>query len=110
DLTDQIAGVIHTIHVQAQNAQTINLMVDDFRQRERALQLQVQQILSERPEAPQPILENVDEERMEHLVEDSLRRLHDFSYLGEQPLAQLRVVAANVVKPKDSVVTFIDRG
>ncbi len=52
-----------------------------------------------------------DEEKLVPLVEDALRRLHDVPYLGEQDLAQLRIVQTRVDSKRDgSPVTFLDRG
>lgn len=98
DLSDEMARVIHGVAVQAENAQQINALVEDFRERERALQLQVQRMLAERETpAPQPTAGRWDEEKLLPLVEDALRQLHDYPYLGEHALAQLRVVEARSV-------------
>lgn len=110
DLADQVSGVIHTWRLQADNARAINDMVASFRDRERDLQLQVQQMLAERKEEAKPVQERIDEEEFVHLVEDALRRLHDFPHLGEHALAKLQVVESQLKKQKDGFVTYIDRG
>jgi hypothetical protein len=110
DLSDQIAIVIHTSRVQEQNARAINTMVADFRARERALQQQVQQVLAEREEQTGPVLGDVTDKQFTAWVEDGLRRLHDFSYLGQHPFAQLQVVNWQLANHTDTFVTHIDRG
>lgn len=109
DVAEQLAIVIQTSQLQEENARAISGMVEDFRERERALQRRMQQLLAEREHA-QPVMEGVDEEEFTSMVEDALRRLHDYSYLGEQPLAQLRVVAWRMETNKGGFVTHIDRG
>lgn len=111
DLGDQIASVIHGDHIQQQNAAQLNTLVQEFRERERTLQLQVDQVLSERVQ-PLPTPANEwDEEKLTTLVEDGLRHLHDFPYLGEHDLSKLRGIQANLAKRGDgSPPTFLDRG
>jgi hypothetical protein len=110
DLADQLATVIRTSQLQEENARAISEMVADFRERERALQRQVQQMLAEREEDDQPVLEGVDEQGFVSLVEDALRRLYDFPYLGEHTLAQLQVVNWRLEDRRETFVTHIDRG
>lgn len=111
DMGDQIARIIHGIATQDENATRLNDLVQDFRARERALQLQVDQMLAERASPPQPSTSPWDEEKLIPLVEDALRQLHDVAYLGEHELAQLRVVQVHVDQKRDGTpVTFLDRG
>lgn len=111
DLGDQIARIIHGVAAQDENASRLNDLVQDFRARERALQLQVDQMLAERAAPVQPGVSEWDEEKLIPLVEDALRQLHDVAYLGEHELAQLRVVQAHVAQKRDGTpVTFLDRG
>jgi hypothetical protein len=111
DLSDQIAQVIHGVAAQDENAARLNDLIADFRERERALQLQVDQMLAERTTLAPPTAQAWDEEKLVPLVEDALRQLHDFAYLGEHELAQLRIVQTRVAAHQDSSpVTFLDRG
>jgi hypothetical protein len=110
DLGDQIASVIHAVGLQEENARTINAMVQDFRDKERALQLRVQQMLAAREEETKPAVEGVSEETLLPMVEEALRRLYDFSYLGEHDLSKLHVVEQRLTDRKGDSVTFIDRG
>ncbi len=83
----------------------------DFRERERTLQLQVDQMVAERAAPSKTMGSDWDEEKLIPLVEDGLRQLHDFAYLGEHELAQLRIVQQRLEQRKDgSPVTFLDRG
>ncbi len=110
DLGDQIASVIHRAGLQEENAQTLNALVQDFREKERALQLQMQELLAAQEMEPPRAPEAVSEETLLPQVEDALRRLHDFSYLGELPLAKLRVVERCLRTRGEATATFIERG
>jgi hypothetical protein len=110
DLADQLAAVSQATRLQEENARQISEMVAQFRERERALQRQMQQVLAEREAEARPILEGIDEKELVSLVEDALRRLYDYSYLGEQPLAGLQVVSWRLQGQGGEFVTHIDRG
>jgi hypothetical protein len=85
-------------------------MVAEFREREHDLQRQMQQMLAEQGEEAGPVLEGVDEAGFMALVKDALRRLHDFPYLGEHDLAQLKVVDGYLPAGEQGFVTHIERG
>jgi hypothetical protein len=110
DLADQVANIIHTSQLQEQNAQAINELVADFRERERTLQQQVQQMLAEREAETRAVLEGISQKEFRSLVEDGLRRLHDFPYLGEHALAQMQVVSWQLEGQDDVFLTHIDQG
>ncbi len=110
DLGDQIAIVIHTVDLQEENARAINAMVQDFREKERVLQLQVQEMLAAHAEETQPVVGGIGEDALVPGVEEALRRLYDFSYLGEHDLGKLRVVEQRLADRKGGSLTFIDRG
>lgn len=111
DLGEQIARIVHDIYAQDENAARLNDLVADFRARERALQLQVDQMLAERTTPTPHSPSEWDEEKLIPLVEDALRKLHDVPYLGEHELAQLRVVQTRVGQKRDGTpTTFLDRG
>jgi hypothetical protein len=107
DLAERIATLLHAWRLQQANAGTLNQMVADFRQRERALQREVQQILAERD---RPIAGTVSEDDFTSLVEECLRRLDDFSFLGQHALANLHIVSVRVNGHARQVVTHMDRG
>lgn len=111
DLGDQIAQVIHGVETQENNATQLNQLVEEFRARERALQLQVDQMLAERAVPGPWTAPEWDEEKLTPLVEDALRHLHDYPYLGEHTLSSLNGVE-NALKRRndDAPITFLDRG
>jgi hypothetical protein len=110
DLADQLAAISQATRRQEENAHVISQMVAEFREREHALQRQMQQLLAEREEEERPLLEGIDEKDLVSLVEDALRRLYDYSYLGEHALAQLQVVDWRLRDRDTEFVTHIDRG
>jgi hypothetical protein len=105
----EIAGVIHLLRTQEETVQRINVMVDEYRSRERTLQLQVQELLAESRKEPEPAAAAEIDAGLESQVEDGLRRLYDFSYLGEHALAKLRVVYTHLGKERADL-SFIDYG
>ena len=110
DLADQLAAISQATRRQEENARVINQMVAEFREREHALQKQMQQMLAEREAEERPVLEGIDEKELVSLVEDALRRLYDYSHLGESMLAQLQVVDWRLRDRDREFVTHIDRG
>lgn len=114
-LQQQMASVIHATWQQEQNAQIINDMISSFRTRERDLQQQIQQLLSVRqPETP-TAPEDADEQAIFASLERCFQRIHDFAFLGEQPLARWAIVerALHSQRPENgdqSAVTNLDRG
>ncbi len=110
DLADQIARVIHSLQAQEENARAIDALIADFRARERALELQVQQMVAERTAEQDKVLDNMDEEHLTRRVEEGLKRLYDYPYLGEHPLAALCVVDAALKRERAESATSVDRG
>ena len=112
DVGDQMAALIHTVRLQEESAQAIDAMVQDFREKERTLQWQTQQILAAKHgvDATQPVAGAISEETLLLEVEDALRHLHDFAHLGEQPLAKLQVIEQCCAERTHEVVTSIERG
>ncbi|MBI3910610.1 MAG: GAF domain-containing protein, partial [Armatimonadetes bacterium] len=110
DLADQMATVIHVWYLQEENAAIINEMVAAFHERERALQRQMQQMMAQRAEEVWPGASGTSEEALAGLVEECLRQIHDFSYLGEHPMAGLQAVAQRLDHRPPEPVTHIDRG
>ena len=110
DLADEVVAIIQASQLQEDNAQLISEMVTEFREREHDLQRQMQQMLAEHQQEERSVLEGCDEPGFVALVEDALRRLHDFTYLGEHDLARLQVVEWFLQDGSDGFVTHIDRG
>jgi hypothetical protein len=110
DLAEELVALVETMRRQDEDAEAISRMVAEFRQRELALQRQVQQMVTERQAEDRPVLDGVSERQFVSLVEDALRRIHDFSYLGGHALAALAVVAWRLEGRDEDFVTHIDRG
>lgn len=106
DVADQLASVVRTAQQQEENARAINAMVSDFRERERAMQRQVQELLATGGAPVQAGPAGMSQQVFVAQVEDALRRLHDYPALGEHPLAQLAMVRQGLA----SSATHIDRG
>lgn len=110
DLADQIAGVIHAVQLQEENARAIDRMVQDFREKERTLQLQMQEIIATSQGEKTPIAQDADADILLPQVEDALRQFHDLAYLGEHPLAKLHVVERCLQERHQPSSGFIERG
>jgi GAF domain-containing protein len=110
DVAEQLSALILDAQEQEENAELISQMVAEFREREHALQRQMQQLLTEHEEQSRPVLEGINEVGFAALVEDALRNLHDFTYLGEQDLATLKVVDWYLPDDDEGFVTHIERG
>jgi hypothetical protein len=108
DLADTIAGVVHTVRLQERSVQQIDALLREVREREQELQRRMREVLA--AEARPPILEGLSEKEVVSLVEDALRRLYDYPYLGEHRLAQLRIVESTFDVQEGAFVTHLDRG
>ena len=110
DVADQLAAVIRTSRLQEENARTINAMVSEFRDRERAMQRQMQDMLAAASAPAQPDVAGVSQEEFVAQVEDALRRLHDYPALGDHPLSRLAIVQQTLAGTTSGAGTSIDRG
>ena len=110
DIAEQLASVIRTSRLQEENARAINAMVSEFRERERAMQRQMQEMLTAGGPQVLPGLAGMSQEEFIAQVEDALRRLHDYPALGDHPLAQLAIVRQYLSSSPGSTSTLIDRG
>jgi hypothetical protein len=110
DLADQIGAMIRAARLQEENVRLLSQMVSDFREQEHALQRQAHSLVSASLEESQPPLGGRSNEEFVSSVEDALRRLYDYSYLGEHALAQLLVVQMRLEGQELGFVTHIDRG
>ncbi len=111
DVVDQLATIIRTARLQEENARALNVMVSEFRQQERAMQRQVQEMLAASSAAPQPGPAGLSQQQFVSQVEEALRRLHDYPALGEHPLAGLAIVSQNLATAgPEGANTHIDRG
>jgi GAF domain-containing protein len=107
DLADTVANVVHTVRLKERSVQQIDNLLRELRERERELQRRMREALAE---ARPPVLEGQSEREAISLVEDALRHLHDYSYLGEHTLAQRCIVASSLDVQEGAFVTHLDRG
>jgi hypothetical protein len=108
DCADSVAGVVHIARLQEQSVQQIDALLKQLGQRELELQRRVRQALT--AEATPLILAGSSEGESLSLVEDALRHMHDYTCLGEHPLARLRAVDSFLADPEQAFVTHLDRG
>lgn len=104
-LSDQVAGVIYAVRQQEAAVHHIDTMVGEFRRREETLQAELQAVLAGSERSPQI---HQASEWMRTQVEDALRHLYDYAYLGQHDLAQLRAIERRL--DKTAPVTHLDRG
>jgi hypothetical protein len=108
DLADTVAGVVHTVRLQERSVQQIDKLLREVREREQELQRRMRAVLA--AEARPPVLEGRSERKAISLVEDALRHLHDYPYLGEHTLAQLRIIESHLDVQQGAFVTHLERG
>lgn len=108
DCADTIASLVRTARVQEQTTQQIDALLRELREREQEVQARLQETLAS--PARLPVLEGRCEDDCASLVEDVLRHLHDYPYLGEHALASLRIVELRLAAGKGDFVTYLDRG
>jgi len=107
DLSLQMGAIIQERRLQEEGIRQIGALVNEFRDRERELQRRLQALLAQR--APSEVLEGITEKEFVTLVEDGLRRLFDYSYLGEHKLVHLSIVERQL-QPGEAPITHLDRG
>jgi hypothetical protein len=110
ELADRLAEMIHATRLQEENTRLLSQMVSDFRLQEHALQRQADSLIAVSLEESQPILSDKVDDEFVSSVEDALRRIYDYSYLGEHSLAKLLVVKKRLEGEKPESVTHIDCG
>ena len=108
DLADTIASVVHIARLQERSVQQIDALLIEVREREQELQGSMREVLAAGSEPS--ILRGQSESETISLVEDALRHLHDYTYLGEHSLAQLRIIDSHLETHEEAFITHIDRG
>ena len=108
DLADTVASVVHTVRLKERSVQQIDNLLREIREREQELQGRMREVLA--AEARPPVFKGQSEGEAISLVEDALRHLHDYPYLGEHTLAQLRIVESHLDVQEGAFVTHLDRG
>jgi hypothetical protein len=108
DCADTVASLVHSVRLQEQNVEQIDTLLKQFREREQALQERMRAALA--AEAGSPVFEGQSEAEAICLVEDALRHLYDYPYLGEHRLAQLGMVGLQINAQAGALVTHLDKG
>jgi hypothetical protein len=108
DFADIVATVVHTAQLQEKSVEQIGTLLGEVRRRDHQIQKQMREAIEGEPE-PMRVIAESDQEAIA-MVEDALRHIHDFSYLGRQPLAQLRIVDSHLDVGEMETVTHVDRG
>lgn len=104
DLADRLAGVVYTVRLQERSIERINVLLGAVREREQEMRGVMREALSA------PGLEGESEGYAVSLVEDALRHLYDYAYLGEHRLSQLGIVGSHLDVGEEACVTHLDRG
>jgi GAF domain-containing protein len=104
-LADQVAGVVYAVRRQEEAVDRIDTLVSEFRQREEMLRTELQAVLDAGERSPNVHLAS---DAMRLQVEDALRHLYDYAYLGEHDLAHWQVVEQRL--DGTAPVTHLDRG
>ncbi|MEK7785687.1 MAG: hypothetical protein AAB658_09775, partial [Chloroflexota bacterium] len=93
---DGLAGLMRQARRQETRAREIAQVLEVFQERERKLQEEIEALRA-------PAESEVASDQQIAGVEDALRRLHDYSYLGDHPLGTL-------VLRRERLATHLDRG
>jgi hypothetical protein len=108
DFADTVASVIHSVCLQGGSIEQIRTLMQEVRERERELQYRMKGVLTS--EDLHPYLDLQSEKEATSQVEDALRRLYDYAFLGEHPLSRLAVLASYLEIKNGGLITHIDRG
>jgi hypothetical protein len=108
DCADSVASIVHIARLQEQSVDQVDALLKQVRLRELELQRRMRQVLV--AEATPLLFAGQSEEEAVSLVEDALRHMHDYAYLGEHPLVRLRAVESFISAPEHGYVTHLDRG
>jgi hypothetical protein len=96
EAADRLAELSLRFQQQAAHAREIDKMLHEFQEREHELQQEVAALRS-------PAKQEAVSPELVAQVEDALRRLYDYAYLGEQVLGERML-------PRDQFSTHLDRG
>jgi hypothetical protein len=105
-VADRVASAVIVTRQQRATAEQIELAVRAFRERERTLRQELQAAIAAGSGAKGVEPSATD---LRPPIEDALRHLYDYAYLGEHELADL-AVTQTYVDDRVEVVTNLDRG
>jgi hypothetical protein len=104
--TDTVASVIYGIHLQEEKLQQVQSAMEEMHEREKYLQSQMRGVLV--ADDLHPFLHLKEEADAISVVEDALRHLNDFAYLGDHPLVNLSVIGDFLQIEEATFVTHLD--
>jgi hypothetical protein len=108
DFADTVASVVYGLQQQEQSIRQIEALVQEVEERDEKLRGKVREALE--AEAIPSVFDGLKESEMISLVEEALRRLFDFSFLGQHPLADLQIAERYLDRNAHQTITHIDRG
>jgi GAF domain-containing protein len=105
---DRVADVIHTAELQKRTAAQLEAIARQFKDQNAALQAQTRDALKRGARVPEA--GDQDEAAFREMVEDALRHMGDYSYLGRHELAALQVVSTHAECLDKDQLTHLDLG
>jgi len=108
EMADQIVSTITQMRQQEQLMGKIDRMVSDFQEREKALRHSFESLMQEPPGREDNSVPGI--QQIARWVEDSLRHLYDYSYLGDHDLAKLKIVQQRFLSQQGGSRTHIEQG
>jgi hypothetical protein len=114
DLLDQLADRIVTTVVEMKQQELrmeqIDKLVADFQKRETVLRHSFEQLLVQQARLRATHSDLPSTKQLARWVEDGLRHLYDYSYLGDHEMARLQVVQRRLTKQSSQSRTHLDKG
>lgn len=108
DCADRVAAIVHAARLQEQSIQKMSTLLREAGEKEQELRNRMRQMLA--AEAGPPLVLGQSETEAVSLVEDALRHLHDYPYLGQHPLSRLDLIEMTLDVQDSAFVTHLDRG
>ena len=108
DCADTVASVVRIVRLQVKGVEQINTLLRDFREQDRELRGRMRDALG--AQAGKRFPEGWNESEATALVEDALRHLYDYAYLGEHKLVELHTSVIHLDVDGGALVTHLDRG
>jgi len=108
ECADAVARVVQTANLLLHSMLQIEGLLRQARGRDEQLQERMRSVLV--PQRTPLSLLGLGEDESVALVEDALRRLYDYSYLGQHDLSRLRAAEHHLQIDEGAFVTHIDRG
>jgi len=104
---DTVAGVIHAVRIQEEKLGQIEALIQEVEEKEKYLQSRMREVLVK--DELHPFLNLKREADAISAVEEALRNLNDFAYLGDHPLANLEVIKHYLPLDEPKIITHLDR-